>query len=569
MFKQQYKNLYNTTGAFVTNAKVASGKQVVSSVQSIKAVAMTTPKNSTMKMSGSALKMMAPSQISLAQRVSQPSSTSLKMLAGPSTFKSSATPRQNRFLNSELLPMISRPVIGQAMTQGARFSTATKAQNKSASPTRFEVKGETETPVKEGFMDSVVGDLQKGSKLRSPKEYMFATTDFSKDKEEINKILDSGVLFRYHQADPSKIPVARAEADFCEKFGFKYALACNSASSGLLLSLLACGLQEGDHVLMPAFTFVAVPSTIVLSGAKPILVEIDETYAINPDHLIEQIEKYKPKFFMLSYMRGAVPDMDKIVEICEKYNITLIEDCAHALGVKWKGKQMGKFGQSMVTSFQSHKMVDAGEGGMLATDNIDVFLKAAFLSGCYEANIRKHIIDHPEKEEKIKECLNKIPPYNLRMSNLSAAVLFRQFSIVEEKAERHRQLYKMIYDGLDKERISFPATNENTTPCLDSMQFGMYNYSIEERIAYQKDMNSQGIPINVIGLAQDNARVFFNWKFIDPEMRKPEDFPVTNHLIEGMVDVRIPYSLTEEEAMDLCTRMNDGLDKIDAARAAK
>lgn len=101
------------------------------------------------------------------------------------------------------------------------------------------------------------------------------------------EVLDSGVLFRYHQSNPDDIPVAKAEKDFCERFGFKYALACNSASSGLLLSLLACGLQEGDHVLMPAFTFVAVPSTIVLSGAKPVLVEIDDTYAINPDHLIE------------------------------------------------------------------------------------------------------------------------------------------------------------------------------------------------------------------------------------------------------------------------------------------
>jgi len=136
-------------------------------------------------------------------------------------------------------------------------------------------------------MDSVVGDLAKGKEALDPKKYMFAKTDFSGDKARINEILDSGVLFRYHHADPANIPVAQAEADFCEKFGFKYALACNSASSGLLLSLLACGLQDGDHVLMPAFTFVAVPSTIVLSGAKPVLVEIDENYGVCVDHLEE------------------------------------------------------------------------------------------------------------------------------------------------------------------------------------------------------------------------------------------------------------------------------------------
>jgi dTDP-4-amino-4,6-dideoxygalactose transaminase len=75
------------------------------------------------------------------------------------------------------------------------------------------------------------------------------------------------VLFRYHEKDPENIPVAKLEQAFCEQFGFKYALGVNSASSGLLLSLLASGVQPGDSVLMPAFTFVAVPSSIILSGA--------------------------------------------------------------------------------------------------------------------------------------------------------------------------------------------------------------------------------------------------------------------------------------------------------------
>ena len=393
---------------------------------------------------------------------------------------------------------------------------------------------------------------------------MFAKTDFSADKQRVMDVLDSGVLFRYYTSNVEEIPVAQAEKHFCEKFGFKYALAVNSASSGLLLSLLACGLEEGDYVLMPAFTFVAVPSTITLSGAKPLLVEIDESYSVNLDHLEQQIQKFKPKFFMLSYMRGAVPDMDRVVEICDKYNVTIIEDCAHALGVEWKGKLMGKFGQSMVTSFQSHKICDGGEGGMLATNDIDVFLKAAFLSGCYEANIRKHVIDHPEKEEKIKECLNKIPPYNMRMNNLTAALLFRQFDILDDKCERHRNLYNIVYENINKEKISFPPISEHVLPTLDSMQFGMYKYSDEQKLAFQKDMNSQGIPISVIGLAPENARVYFNWKFIDPEYRKPEDFPITDHLIKGMVDVRLPFSMTEAEALDLAQRINAGLEKIDA-----
>jgi perosamine synthetase len=178
----------------------------------------------------------------------------------------------------------------------------------------------------------------KKTGLRSPKEYMFARSDFSVEKAKLDEVLDTGVLFRYHEPNPENIPCAKLEQAFCEKFGFKYALGVNSASSGLLLSLLASGVQPGDSVLMPAFTFVAVPSSIVLSGANPVLVEINSDYALDPDHLEEQIAKYNPKWLMLSYMRGTIPDLDRILEICSKHNITLIEDTAHAMGVKWNGQ---------------------------------------------------------------------------------------------------------------------------------------------------------------------------------------------------------------------------------------
>jgi hypothetical protein len=130
------------------------------------------------------------------------------------------------------------------------------------------------------------------SPSRSPKEYMFARTDFSVEQTKLQEVLDTGVLFRYHEPNAEDIPVAKLEQAFCEKFGFKYALGVNSASSGLLLSLLASGVQNGDNVLMPAFTFVAVPSSIVLSGANPVLVEINEDYSLDPDHLEKQIAKY-------------------------------------------------------------------------------------------------------------------------------------------------------------------------------------------------------------------------------------------------------------------------------------
>jgi len=118
---------------------------------------------------------------------------------------------------------------------------------------------------------------------------------------------------------------------------------------------------------------------------------------------------------------------------------------------------------------------------MLGTNDIDVFLRAAFLSGCYETNIKKHLIDHPEKQEKINQYVNKIPPYNLRMSNMTAALLFNQFDVLEEKAQKHRDMYKALHDTLDKTHLTFPPIHPNTTPTLDSIQFGLPTFTVDEK----------------------------------------------------------------------------------------
>lgn len=114
---------------------------------------------------------------------------------------------------------------------------------------------------------------------------------------------------------------------------------------------MAMGLEQDDKVLLPAFTFVAVPSAIIHAGGKPTLVEISENYSICLDDLEKKIVETGAKFLVLSYMRGHVPDMDRLMEIVEKYDIQMLEDTAHALGVEWKGKQVGKFGKACAFSF--------------------------------------------------------------------------------------------------------------------------------------------------------------------------------------------------------------------------
>lgn len=148
------------------------------------------------------------------------------------------------------------------------------------------------------------------------------------------------------------------------------------------------------------------------------------------------------------------------------------------------------------------------------------------------------------------------------MSNMTAALLFNQFDIVEEKAQKHRNMYKTLYDTLDKTHLTFPPVHPNTTPTLDSIQFGLPTFSVEERKEIQAKLNTQGIPINVIGLAENNARVFYNWQFINEDYIKVEDFPRTKEFIDQMTDLRLPAALTEEEAVDLGKRINSVIAEV-------
>src|SRR5665647_1683171 len=190
-------------------------------------------------------------------------------------------------------------------------------------------------------------------------------------------VLATNKLWRYqhHCLEDSQVSLLEKEiADFC---GAKYALAVSSCSAAMYIGLLCVGVKHGDKVLTSGFTFVAVPSTIIQIGAIPVLIETTENYCLDIEDLKKKIvDNRDAKVLLLSHMRGHISQMDQIVDICKENNIFLIEDCAHSLGCKWDGKFTGTFGKIGCFSFQSYKIINAGEGGVFITDDEDIFAKS-------------------------------------------------------------------------------------------------------------------------------------------------------------------------------------------------
>jgi dTDP-4-amino-4,6-dideoxygalactose transaminase len=357
-------------------------------------------------------------------------------------------------------------------------------------------------------------------------------------RAEVEALLTSGDLFRYSATEGS--PVARLESDFAQFMGTPFALAVSSCSAALFLALKAIGTQPGDKVLIPAFTFAAVPSAVIHAGCEPILVDVAENYRIVMSDFETKLSN-GVKAVLISHMRGHTSDMDAIMALCNARNIPVIEDAAHSLGTLWSGRKIGTIGLIGCFSFQSFKLINAGEGGMFVTSDPDIIARAIIMSGAYEHNWKKHPVTH----ERFKFWQNKLPLYNMRMNNLSAAVARPQIREVSQRANAGRANHDYVATILNASpwlNVPVPLPQEIRAP--DSIQFNLNGFaSDEEAQAFQRRANERGVPVQIFGLSEDNARAFWNWKFIEPQ----SGLERTRAMLMRACDVRLPARLNETE----------------------
>jgi len=209
-------------------------------------------------------------------------------------------------------------------------------------------------------------------------------------------VMRHGRLHRYNTA-PGEVPeVALLEQEFAEAMGARYALAVASGGYALGCALRAVQVAPGEAVLTNAFTLAPVPGAIASLGARPVFVETLADLTIDMDHLAVQARASGARVLMLSHMRGHICDMDRLVALCADLGLTLIEDCAHTMGARWRGTQSGQHGAVACYSTQTYKHLNSGEGGFLTTDDADLMARAVMLSGSYMLYARHRAAPPPE-----------------------------------------------------------------------------------------------------------------------------------------------------------------------------
>lgn len=371
-------------------------------------------------------------------------------------------------------------------------------------------------------------------------------------RDEVERLLTSGDLFRY--TAPENAPVALLETEFAEMLGSTYALAVASCSAALFLSLKALDLPKGARVLIPAFTFAAVPSSVVHAECVPVLVEVGPNYRIDLDDFAKKLTD-DIDCVLISHMRGHTSDMDAIMAMADAAGIPVIEDAAHSLGTVWGGRNIGTIGKIGCFSFQSYKLLNAGEGGIMITDDPDVMARAVIMSGAYEHNWKKHAV----LQEACKRWQNKLPLYNTRLGNLSAAVVRPQLGEVPRRVRDGLRNHDTVAKQLNASPyldVPPPLGPERRAP--DSIQFTLTGGTDTEAKAFAAAAKARGVPVQIFGLTEDNARAFWNWEFL------PETFelPMTREMLMRACDVRLPARLTLEECDFVAQALVDAAEDI-------
>ena len=277
------------------------------------------------------------------------------------------------------------------------------------------------------------------------------------EKREVMEVLESGYLFRYGSEDDPNFmqKVATLENEFANFIRVKYAVAVNSGTNALFASLASLGVGPGDEVIVPGYTFIASISSIIMSRAIPILAEIDESLTLDPVDVEKKITA-KTKAIMPVHMLGNPCQMDAIMDIARKHHLLVIEDCAQAAGASYHGKRVGSIGDIAIFSLNVFKTINAGDGGIIVTDNHEY----------YERAFAFHDQGHKPMRMGVEVGKRSIIGLNFRMNELTGAFALAQVRKISRiLATLHEKKKKLKTTIAGIPGIGFRKINDENGEC--------------------------------------------------------------------------------------------------------
>ena len=346
--------------------------------------------------------------------------------------------------------------------------------------------------------------------------------------------------------------VAAFEKLMADYKGVKYAVAVNSCTAGLHLSCVALGLGPGDEVIVPAMTFCATVNAVIHAGATPVLVDVDpHTFNIDCEEVRRKISP-STKAIMPVHFSGRACDMAALTSLAREHDLSIIEDCAHAIETESGGRKAGSFGDCGVLSFYSTKNVVTGEGGMVLTEDAEVAarVKVLALHGMSQ-DAWKRFSDSGYKHYEVVEIGFK---YN--MMDLQAAIGIHQIRRVEAYWQKRLHVWERYNQAFAGLPVTLPA------PLEPGSRHALHLYTLlidEQRSPVDRDefitaLHRRNIGTGVHYRSIPTHPVYqkrFGWR--------PEDFPNADAIGRTTVSLPLSARLTDDDVDDVISAVREVL----------
>lgn len=386
------------------------------------------------------------------------------------------------------------------------------------------------------------------------------------ERKEVNDVLENGVLMRYgfDGMRQGHWKAKELEAALSKTLKVKHTQLVSSGTAAVSVALAVAGVGAGDEVIMPTFTFVASFEAIMMLGAIPVLVDIDETLTIDPKAVKAAITK-KTKAVMMVQMCGSMGHMDSIKAICKDHNLVFVEDACQAIGGTYKGKPLGGVADIGCFSFDFVKTMTCGEGGAVVTNNEDYYLKADHFSD--------HGHDHIGNDRGAE--LHPFLGYNFRISELHAAVGLAQVRRLNDFVAIQQRNAGLIRSELSQiPEITFRQVPEGGVESGAFLNF--YLPSLEITRAVSKEFTLNGIDA-CFHYYDNNWHYIRKWQHLKQgtslyplsdavlnglNVIEHSDFSQSDNLISRNLSCLMKLSWTEKEVTERGKKMASLIQKV-------
>ena len=340
------------------------------------------------------------------------------------------------------------------------------------------------------------------------------------ERKEVKDVLESGVLMRYgfDGLRKGQWKAKDLETEIEKRFAVQHAQLLSSGTAAVSMALAASGVGAGDEVIMPCFTFVASFEAILMLGATPVAVDIDDTLTLDIDAVKTSISP-KTKAIMPVHMCGSMANLDALKTICKNHDLLLIEDACQAIGGTYNGQALGTIGDLGCFSFDFVKTVTSGEGGAVVTNNTQY------------AKHLDHFSDHGHDHIGNDRGAETHPflGYNFRISELNAAVGLAQFRRIDEFIALQKKHYKILRDALEPlDGVTFRSVPEGGEESCAFLNFFLEDLETARKVSKMFKANG----LDVCFHYYDN-----NWHYIrkwDHLKMKKSLYPLSSEIQTGL-----------------------------------